>query len=544
MRYNKKRVINGLFSVATILLLAACGSDSPEGGSTNAGGTTDSSVTVAKEGFPITEEVMSMTAMAPNVAGVEWGDMPPLMAYEEMTNIQVAYNTPPRDDFATKLNLAFASNDLPDMIISATSSNLTPEMEVEYGNQGVLLPLEDLIPEYAPNFDKLLGENPDIRKSITAPDGHIYSLPTVVKTEAGIRANVSLWYNGPWMESVGVTEIPKTTDELYDLLVKFRDEDPNGNGEKDEIPLSSAGTSELHIWMLGAFGMKTRGIEEQDGTVVFTPILESYKHYLEYMNKLYSEGLLDRDLFSQSRDQHKAKGQSDKLGLFPAFHSYNLTDKPIDEAMEDPMFGPLTSEYNDTPIMSMSAGLSRATFAITNNNPSPEAALRWVDYFYSEEGALFYKQGPENSIWEYQTNEAGEQVKVYLNGMDGTMQPDYGLNSPTIRLDSLNENPVLEDANAISSSEYIEFDKQEVKEKLAPYGEVAYPLVYLTEEEQNVISSVTVDLETYVEQMEAQFITGVEPLSNWDSYVETIESMNINEYIQVYQDAYDRWAES
>lgn len=52
------------------------------------------------------------------------------------------------------------------------------------------------------------------------------------------------------------------------------------------------------------------------------------------------------------------------------------------------------------------------------------------------------------------------------------------------------------------------------------------------------------DLNSYVEQMEAKFITGVEPLSNWDNYVDTIEKMNIKRYVEIYQDAYNRWKEN
>src|SRR5699024_12208388 len=82
------------------------------------------------------------------------------------------------------------------------------------------------------------------------------------------------------------------------------------------------------------------------------------------------------------------------------------------------------------------------------------------------------------------------------------------------------------------------------KEKMAPCGEVPFPKVYLTPDEQKEINTIEMDLESYVEQIEAKFITGVEPISNWDNYVETIEGMNIDRYIEIYQDAYDRWEES
>src|SRR5699024_3892133 len=88
------------------------------------------------------------------------------------------------------------------------------------------------------------------------------------------------------------------------------------------------------------------------------------------------------------------------------------------------------------------------------------------------------------------------------------------------------------------------FTEAETKEKMEPYGEVPFPKVYLTPDEQKEINTIEMDLESYVEQMEAKFITGVEPISNWDNYVDTIEGMNIDRYIEVYHDAYDRWEES
>src|SRR5699024_10973892 len=142
--------------------------------------------------------------------------------------------------FGTTLNLDFASGDLDDIIFAAGNSNFTADMEVKYGEQGLIIPLEDLIEEYAPNIQKMFEERPDVKKSITTLDGHIYALPRVVKEGGTSSWYMSpFWYNGRWLDELGVDELPETTEELYDLLVRFRDEDPNGNGEADEIPLSA-----------------------------------------------------------------------------------------------------------------------------------------------------------------------------------------------------------------------------------------------------------------------------------------------------------------
>lgn len=311
-----------------------------------------------------------------------------------MTNIDLSFDTPPVSDFQTKLNLAFASGDIADIIYAAGSDDFTPGMEVDYGQQGVLLPLEDLIEEHAPNIQKLLDENPEIEKSITTVDGHIYSLPRVAEGGSSAQwVTGPMWYNGQWLDELGVEELPKTVDEFYDLLIRFRDEDPNGNGKADEIPLLDVKMDSTRPWLLAAFGLKEWGIEEVDGEARYTPITENYREYLIFMNQLYEEGLLDPETFSQSDEQKKAKGQQNRLGLFPDWFSFFTTGETEEEAMNNPMFHPLTSEWSEEAVMPLSSGISRGTFSITVNNNNPEASIRWIDYFYSEEGYAFLNMG-------------------------------------------------------------------------------------------------------------------------------------------------------
>lgn len=502
-------------------------------------------------GFPIVDEKLDMTMMGPATGLAEWKDMPTLQQYSEETNIYFKYITPPMSDFSTKLNLAFASGDLPDIIYGAGSGSLTRSMETDYGSQGLLVALEELIPEYAPNFNAILEENPEIRKSITSPDGHIYGLPTISSGDTAIWPRGPMWYNGEWLDNLGVTELPTTTDEFYDLLVRFRDEDPNKTGKKDTIPLTDVKMESTRPWLLSAFGITTQGVEVIDNEVVYTPITENYKAYLEYMHKLYEEKLLDPEVYSQADEQKKAKGNDDRLGIFPDYFSFFTTGRTEDEAINDPMFQPLTSEWSKTPVVPGSPKLQTGTFAVTRNNPSPEASLRWVDYFYSPEGFEFLNQGPEGVLWQYATDKDGKQVKVFADGIDstkaederGSITPDYGVAVPAM---SIQLPAVKGDVNDPDKSAFSEFIKEETDKKIEPYARVSFPIVYLTKEENDKISAISTDLRTYVEEMEAKFITGVETLdqANWDKYVKTIDSMGVQEYIEVYQQAYDRWENS
>lgn len=517
----------------SMVILAACSSEEENE-------TESSDVDVNKEGFPIVDERITLTMMAPGTGIEEWEDMEVLQDYAEKTNIHFEFDTPPVDDFGTNLNLAFSSGDIADIIFGAGTDDLTPGMEVDYGEQGMLLPLEDLIEEYAPNIQKLLEERPDVKKSITTDDGHIYALPSVSIETTAIWETGPLWYNGDWLEALNVDELPKTTDEFYELLKRFKEEDPNGNGEDDEIPLIDVGLDSSRPWLLAAFGLKDQGIEEVDGEVRFTPILPEYKEYLEYMNKLYEEGLLDPETFSQSDEEKRAKGQDNRVGVFPDWYSFFTTDETKEEAMKHPMFHPLVTDESKEPIIPRDTGIERGAFALSSENPNPEASIRWVDYFYSQEGWEYINMGPEGYIWEWDED---EEKKVDLDPPEGyddledyraTITPDFGITTPTLRAP-------IEDKDI---SDFDEFIAEETEEKIDPYAEVAYPHVYFTKEEQKEINTIEVDLESYVEQMEAKFITGVEPFSKWDEYVETIENMNVEKYVEIHQDAYDRWAEN
>ncbi|MEG0293717.1 MAG: extracellular solute-binding protein [Enterococcus sp.] len=546
---NKKKILIGLVSCG--ILLAACGVGNEKNDEST---TPEKETTGIKLGtvgeFPVVEETLEMTMMGPGAGMAEWKDMAVFQSMADKTNIEFSFTTPPMADFATKLNLAFASGDLPDVLFGTDANNLTPEMEMQYGEQGILIPLEKLIEDNMPNFHKILEENPEIRKSITTPSGHIYTLPFIPRGSTSIWPRWPLWYNGEWLDALGVKELPKTTDEFYDLLVRFRDEDPNGNGKKDEIPFTDE-KMDSRLWLLGAFGLTDRTIEEIDGTVVYAPITENYKEFLIYMNKLYSEKLIDQEVYSQSGEQKKAKGQNNQLGVFPDWYSMFTTGKTEKEAINDPMFFPLTSDINKERIAPASTRLGRATFAITSKNPSPEASLRWVDYFYTPEGSDFLNVGPEGALWEYAENDQGERVRVFTEGVDidntedwrSKVTPDYGIPVPKMSFPGSEKTytPIIANANDKVDTSFNDFIEEQTNEKIEPFAKVTFPLLYLTTEESEKVRDIATDLKAYVEQMEAKFITGLEPIENWDKYVETIEGMDVATYVEVYQGAYDRW---
>lgn len=539
------KLVAGLLLSTGLLVACSGGSGAPE----SSAGTAESETSegVAQEGLPIVEDQLELTLMAPST-GTEWSDMPALQEYEGMTNIALKYNNPPLSDFETRFNLSFASGELPDFYLAPTGA-LTPAMEVDYGTQGLLLPLNDLIDNYAPNLKQILEERPDARQSITTPDGNIYALPTISEEYSAAWVTGPIWYNGEWLDALDA-EVPKTLDEFYDLLVRFRDNDQNGNGEQDEIPLSgSDGMTYLRQYLVPSFGIKKFDMEEKDGEVRYAPASEDAREYYKFMNKLYEEKLLDQEVFSQSGHQKKAKGESDRLGVYHDWFSYFTSGKEEEEAVTDPMFHPLTSEWQAEPVAPIKTGITRSTAAITTANEHPEATMRWLDGLYDPEIANLMSVGPEGHVWELDENgkrQYTEAAKGDVEEVRSKVAPNYGLEFPGYHQDKEDyDGPDLTIGD--EENPFLTFVKQETADKIDPYGEVPLPDLYLSQEEIDKTQAIIGDLETFIEQEEAKFITGQKDINDdavWEQYLQEIESMGLDTLVEAYQAAYNRWVEA
>src|SRR5699024_4242572 len=284
-----------LFSVmVVILLITACSSD--ETG--KEGGETSKSDDLNKSGFPIVDDSLELdvfTGKSLTNVKADWNDLFIWNEYEDKTNIHLNWDQVPGESLSEKRNLALSSGSLPDLFYA---SRIPVSDLLKYGEQGTFLPLNDLIDEYAPNLKKLMEDQPEIKKAITFPNGDIYSLPNLYDPEfASLLMNASPWINKEWLDELGM-DMPETTDEYYEFLKAVKDNDLNGDGEMDEVPFGSPGIEYIVRWLRGSFGIGNRGTEYIDldpetEDVRFYVTTDRYKDLLQYLNKLYSEGLIE-----------------------------------------------------------------------------------------------------------------------------------------------------------------------------------------------------------------------------------------------------------
>ena len=445
----------------------------------------------------------------------------------EQSNITFDVDSVPAEDAAEKEGLILASGDYPDVFIF---SSLSKNDIDKYGAEGVFVPLEDYIRQYAPNLTSLLDER-DLWDYITAPDGHIYELPAL-NTGAELESGFHVWLNYRWLENLGLSE-PRSLEELHDVLVAFKEQDANGNGDpNDEIPLSVPdGMAYLRNY-LPYFGISAdteTWLAKKDGNLVYVPTSEEYKEFLRYFTDLYNEGLLDPGSFTQNYDQIAAMGSSaDVLGCFSALASFQFVGREQDEDYQilTPFEGQVYPE---------STGIMHGSMMITDACEDPATLVAWADQLYSQEGGELYWLGVEG--------------RAYVDNGDGTWS--WNIGGPIgDDIETIREKGTLKDQTAFPGVQpdfwftgITDPDEGYLisqRSKMLEWGEVTLPAMSYSAEETETIASLKADLDSYMDQYGAQVITGAVNLDDsWEEYVSTMNTMGATELFEIYQNAYN-----
>ncbi|WP_246218407.1 extracellular solute-binding protein [Litoribacterium kuwaitense] len=369
-----------MFSVIVVIgLLGAC---------SNAEETAQSepAVPVNDTGMPIVDEPIEVEGFAAKFfASQDWNDLMLWNEYEEMTNISITWDTVQTETLTEKRNLMISSGDYPEVLFANAFSRTDM---LKYGQQGIFLPLNDYIEEYAPNFQKILDEYPSVEQAITMADGNIYGFPTIYDPEFEALRGMSPWVNQEWLDTLGL-EPPETTDEFYEMLKAFKEEDPNGNGEEDEIAWGGNGIDGFINFLRGSFGLNKQGsmnlsLDFKEGTEEFrfVPATDEYKELLTYLNKLYTEGLLNQNLFTTTGPEFTADSAKGHFGVLNSIDPAELLG--LDNYVGVPV---LEGPSGERSFNTVSNGVGNiGMFALTDRAKNPAAMVRWMDYFTAMKG--------------------------------------------------------------------------------------------------------------------------------------------------------------
>jgi putative aldouronate transport system substrate-binding protein len=491
-------------------------------------------------GFPIVKEPITLKAMV-SVHSLQ-GDYSQIMVwkeYEKMTGIKIEWEQVPQANITEKRNLALASGEYPDMFYRA---RIPAKDVVKYGEDGVFIELNELINNYGPNMKKVMAEMPEVKKSMPAYNGKIYDLPSITEAES-VLVGPKFYLNRVWLDKLGL-KMPGTTDELYTVLKAFKEKDPNGNGAADEIPWSATALSYITDSLRGAYGLSNRGkqlpnidMDESAGKLRHVPTSTRYKEMLQYMNKLYKEGLIDKEIFTANPAQLIAKGEQNAVGAFSFVNTSAIggTHEKDFEGINTAIKGP----HGDQLWPKGSRFSSRGAFTITNTNKYPEATMRWIDYFYGDEGIKLFYMGIEGVSYKKTADGKYEFLDEIVNNIPKGSNFDQVIAKYVPYGGGSNASIVKTEFFKGGETQPASIKATESVKKYTP--KEIWGILSFTMEEIDRITSLENDINSYINQMTPQFIQGKATFDQWDSYVEQVKKMGLDEYMSIYQKAIDRY---
>ncbi len=514
------------------------------------------------------EDVIVLTAASCRAGqGENYNDRLITQEIEKRLGIRLDVTDYAFEAWNTQLTLLMAEDKLPDLLIE---EEMTRTDVNRYGQEGYFLDLSKYL-DIMPNFKARLEADPVLDAYSRDESGAIYGISKTRDSQVSRYVARSFW-NSAWLERLGLEE-PTTTEELYNVLKAFKEQDANGNGDpNDEIPLSltfdrDSGTR-VEFVLRSAFGIYgytsnlQMQVDKENKKVYLAETTENYKEYLKFMNRLYEEGLLDQEAFIQTEGEYVEKTKTDRLGLFgtwnnlasimgrdnTVFHDYNFFTG-VKSDLVDGIYYPLWNPVNANCIMVVSADCS-----------NPEAACKLIDYFYSDEGVALSLSGikdvtyrevpgkvvPENTssdytgFWEesgYATASEWVAKKVlYVNAFKFLQY------SKAYRwIDNATDEQLIQAHEIDPTYCALEITMEKNMRKVNVIDD--YPLMPYMNDEAETRAYLMTDLQTYIQTMKAQFITGEADIdAQWDTFVKTMNTMCLEDLLKIEQAAYDRYS--
>jgi putative aldouronate transport system substrate-binding protein len=477
---------------------------------------------------------------------------------EEQTNVHVDWNLVPADSLDQKRNLLLASGDLPDVFLSAGFDN--PSLQMIYGGRGILEPINDLIDEYGANMQELFARYPNAESLITSVDGNIYGVPKINECYHCKYYSGRFWVYQPWLDTLGL-DAPETPKEFREMLLAFKNQDPNGNGKADEIPLSAAmgrnyynNDTAIDLYIMNAFvydDAKDRLII-RNGKIEVVYDDPEWRDGLRFMNQLYDDGVLYQESFVQGLEQLKALGENEVpiLGSAPAGHPARFTQYQG----ESGRFG----EYKAIPPLKGTDGERIANYdpflyvvpgvvVITKEANAP-VAFRWADFQLGKEATLRAWLGRPGKEWEWaesgQVGIDGKQAVVSQpkDLYDQAQNVNWDQRAPNMRTAELRlGRAISEQERKGTIGAILHKASEELYEPYAAPESILVPPLWFTDEQSSELADLKTTLTSYWQESMAQFILGTLDInsdSDWDRYVKELTNIGLARYEELLNEAY------
>ena len=567
----KRKILAVFLALCMSMSLVACnggGTSSTTSGSTESGA--EASGTTAEtpenfnaEGLPIVNEPITVDTWIEGGTDIDWTNNGFVNTVAEESGIQMEITAVSGADSVTQRNLRLASGDFPDVFMLDWTSIMTFTDIMQYGVQEqILAPIDPYIEPYSENMGRILEEHPDFADAITATDGHIYGFPRFSECYHCL-AYPKFYIRQDWLDALNL-EMPTTTDELKDVLTAFVTQDPNGNGQADEIGL--LGGTDFNLMLeYGIIGNSFVTVKPDfwlytpDGENIEVSVTtDAYRDGLIYLNDLYANGLIDSTSFTNDSDQFAQTVRLEPyvVGMYCCDHigmGYDTAN--VDEA-KNYQIVPVLEGPDGVRQQSQNSGEGQiqgfhAVMTVACENP--EAVFRMIDhYFYDDYWNMYRFHGPEGTGWDYaeegaknvfggpatyvinQLSSDESDALVTANGFAPGPQADLAefraASLPYVEGDALYQPENYEQRVALDTMDLLNY---------IPDWNLQYS-VFIDPENANEYADIQTNLNSYIRSATVQFIMGDRDPNNdadWETYLSELDGYQIDRYLELYKEA-------
>ncbi|MCM3111860.1 extracellular solute-binding protein [Lederbergia lenta] len=530
----RKRVISLLvFSLLGIFVLVACNKEEKKA--------------VTGDGKPILTALITKHPLTKSVDDMEW-----LKEVEERAGVKIKWEEVSAD-WDQKKGAMLAGGDIPDLIIGPNA--ITDADFAKF--TGLFEDMSDLIKEHGPNIQEMYDQKPLTKDLSTQSGGEIYGLPKYQRFWP--ETATMQFINQDWLDNLNL-EVPTNWDELFDVLMAFKEQDANGNGDpNDEIPMdfSPVGTGGFGYFqptvLLGSTGMTITGGGGQgyfleDGKVKNFFVDERYKEVVTFLNKLYKNGLINEEVFTQdyTKYQSVARGNGDVAKIGYTF-GWERTDRfGLEIADQYVSFAPMKTSADYAGEVSWTYDYNELNYGVnfiqmSSKTKDKEAAIKFINELYDPEVSmqvLFGSIGPN-------IQDNGDETYKILPPEDDSMDPGtwkwtstWADNGPMYIADSL-ELELGEDMKAVGAQQepFIKtFETLNLEDNVLPGMFLKY-----STEDNNQMALVNTDLMNLSMSKFGEWITKGDIEKQWDQYVQEMEKIGLHSNIEVIQKYFDEY---
>lgn len=466
------------------------------------------------------------------------GDTPWAQYVMEKTGIEIEFIHPTVGSEEEEFSILIASGEYPDIIENMwTSYPGGPQAAI---NDGVIIDLDDVMANNAPNFSKLMADHPDIDKRVKTINGSYYCFPFLRGLESPniTQFSAGMILRKDVLDELGL-EMPETIDEWETTLRAFKK-------AGFEAPFVTRNEWMKDVWSPGFDNWGDFYVE--DGTVKNGLIEASRKDFISKMHDWYEEGLIDRDWLVADKASNQTYFTTGKSAAVYAPFGQGLGQYTQVMNEENPEITqedihctvPVTSVKGQNAKFSKMNDIydkSGVSAAISTQCENIEAAAWLLDWMFSEEGNLCCNFGIEGVTYEMKDGKP-VYTDVIMRNPDGLSVA----NALAAYTRASTSGVCVQDEDYIE--QYYEQDNQKEALELSmktDMGEHFFPPTSVAEEDSEQYADIMNNVKTLADEMEAQFIAGTVPMDEWDAYQEQLKKFGIEDAIAMMQTAYDNY---